>query len=318
MGLHGLHVVCGAGQIGTLIVRQLSRADQRVRVVRRSGAAPAAGVELRSGDLADPRFCQDALHGATVIYHCMNPEYDAALWERCIPQYTCNLIDAAAANRARLVVMDNLYMLGRGDGRPINEETPVAPCSRKGEIRAQAVASLLRSHAEGRAEVVIGRAPDFYGPEGGKTHLGDHFWPAALQGKTVRMLIDPDAVHTYHYTADVAHGLMALAEAPEDDCGRVWMLPCQPAGTARELVAQLAQALDRPIALAATPRAMTVALALIMPAVRELKEMLYQWDLPFVVDDARFRTRFGLQPTPRAKAAQATVTWARQRYAGAR
>jgi nucleoside-diphosphate-sugar epimerase len=312
----GLHVVCGAGQIGTLVARELVTAGQQVRVVRRGKAASAPGVEVRSGDLADAAFCRQALQGAAVVYHCMNPEYNAALWERLIPQVTRNLVDAAEASRARLVVMDNLYMLGRGDGRPINEDTPVAPCSRKGEVRARAAEALLQAHRAGRVEVVIGRASDFYGPEGGKTHFGDHFWPAALRGKTVRMLIDPGAVHTYHYTVDVARGLVALAGAQPADCGRVWMLPCQPAGTARALVARLAEALGRPIALAGTPRAMAAALALVMPALRELKEMLYQWDLPFVVDDTRFRARFGLQPVPVAQAAQDTVAWVRQRYGG--
>lgn len=313
----GLHVVCGAGQIGTLVARLLVEAGQPVRVVRRGSAAPAAGVELRSGDLADAAFCRQALQGAAVVYHCMNPEYNAALWAQWIPRYTRNLIDAGESSRARLVVMDNLYMLGRGDGRPINEDTPIAPCSRKGEVRARAADALLQAHRAGRVEVVIGRASDFYGPEGGKTHFGDHFWPAALRGKTVRVLIDPDAIHTYHYTLDVARGLVALGGAQPEDCGRVWMLPCQPAGTARALVARLAEALGRPIALAATPRAMAAALALVMPAVRELKEMLYQWDQPFVVDDTRFRARFGLQPVAVAQAAHDTVTWARQHYGAA-
>jgi hypothetical protein len=44
--------------------------------------------------------------------------------------------------------------------------------------------------------------------------------------------------------------------------------------------------------------------------------MLYQWDLPFVVDDTRFRARFGLQPVPVAQAAQDTAAWARQHYGG--
>ncbi|MCA3217338.1 MAG: NAD(P)H-binding protein [Burkholderiales bacterium] len=104
----GLHVVCGAGQIGTLVARALVEAGQQVRVVRRGSAASAADVELRRGDLADAAFCREALKGAAVVYHCMNPEYNAALWAQWIPRYTRNLIDAGESSRARLVVMDNL------------------------------------------------------------------------------------------------------------------------------------------------------------------------------------------------------------------
>lgn len=47
---------------------------------------------------------------------------------------------------------------------------------------------------------------------------------------------------------------------------------------------------------------------------RELDEMLYQWDEPFVVNDRRFRERFGQTPTPVAEAAAATVPWALRHY----
>jgi nucleoside-diphosphate-sugar epimerase len=244
----------------------------------------------------------------------VNPAYDAALWERVIPVSTRNLIDAAAAAGARLVVIDNLYMYGRGDGRPLDEDTAPAPCSRKGEVRARAAETLLAANRDGKVRVVIARASDFHGPEGSRTHFGDAFWPAALAGRTARLLIDPDAVHTYHYTDDVAAGLVTLARAEDTDFGRIWMLPCQPAGTARALVSGWSAALGRDLRIGATPRAMSAALALFVPVVREIREMLYQWEAPFVVDDRRFRQRFGVQPAPVEVAATATVQWARRNY----
>ena len=48
---------------------------------------------------------------------------------------------------------------------------------------------------------------------------------------------------------------------------------------------------------------------------RELSEMLYQWEEPFVVDDSRFRARFGARATPPDAAAQATAEWALSHYA---
>ena len=52
------------------------------------------------------------------------------------------------------------------------------------------------------------------------------------------MLVNPDAVHTYHYIPDVAAGLMTLGCADSDVYGRPWMLPCVRLGTMRELVAR--------------------------------------------------------------------------------
>ncbi|MDE1952076.1 MAG: hypothetical protein KGL51_10825 [Betaproteobacteria bacterium] len=74
----------------------------------------------------------------------------------------------------------------------------------KGEVRAQVAELLFAAHRRGEVQATVGRASDFYGPGGAATFVGDHFWPAALAGKTVRLPFDPDAVHTYHYIPDVA------------------------------------------------------------------------------------------------------------------
>lgn len=310
-----LHVVFGSGQVGAPLAARLLETGLRVRVVRRSRGVVPPGAELFAGDAADPAFCLEATRGASVVYHCMNAPYDAASWAALLPRYMENLIAAAGRAGARLVVLDNLYMLGRSGGRAMNEDTPINPCSRKGEVRALVAEQLFDAHRRGDVHAVAGRASDFYGPGGGQTYLGDYFWRPALAGRPVWSPVDPDAVHTYHYIPDVAAGLVTLARAGEDALGRAWMLPCQPAGTLRELAARLAQALGRGVRLATIPRWAMRALGAFSPLLREMREMLYQWDEPFVVDDRHFRERFGAQPAPLAAAAAASVAWAQRNYA---
>jgi hypothetical protein len=48
--------------------------------------------------------------------------------------------------------------------------------------------------------------------------------------------------------------------------------------------------------------------------VREIKEMAYQWDEPFIVDDSRFRAAFDVRPVAVDDAARATVEWAKETY----
>jgi nucleoside-diphosphate-sugar epimerase len=225
-----------------------------------------------------------------------------------------NLIAAAGRSGARLVVLDNLYMLGRTGGRPMNEDTPINPCSRKGEVRARLAGQLFDAHRRGDVQAVSGRASDFYGPGGGQTYFGDWFWRPALRGRTVWSPVDPGAIHTYHYIPDVAAALAALGCAGEDVLGHAWMLPCRPAGTMRDLVVRFGEALDRPVRLATLPRWALRALGTFSPLVREMREMLYQWDEPFVVDDRRIRQRIGVRPAAAKAAAEATVEWARQAY----
>jgi nucleoside-diphosphate-sugar epimerase len=313
-----MHVVFGAGQVGTPLAMKLVEQGHRVRVVRRSHGEIAPGAELVPGDALDPGFCARACEGATVVYHCMNPAYDSALWAKVVPRTMDNLIAAAGGAGARLVVLDNLYMLGRTGGRPMDEDTPMNPCSRKGEIRARAAERLLEAHRKREVRAVSGRASDYYGPRGTLTYLGDFFWKPVLAGRMARSPVDPDAIHTYHYIPDVAAGLARLGGAPEDALGRAWMLPCQRAGSMRQLVDRFARALGRRIPVGRLPRLALKAAGLFVPLVREMNEMLYQWDEPFVVDDRRFRERFGAQPVAADAAARETVAWAAQHYGAQR
>ncbi|MFZ1909493.1 MAG: hypothetical protein WAU52_10480, partial [Burkholderiales bacterium] len=83
----------------------------------------------------------------------------------------------------------------------------------------------------------------------------------------------------------------------------------------RELIDRFARGLGRRIPVGRVPKAVLRAAGLFVPLIRELNEMLYQWDEPFVVDDRRFRERFAVQPLPADTAARETVAWAQRHYA---
>jgi hypothetical protein len=197
-----LHLLFGAGQVGSRLARLLLESGRRVRIAKRSSAGVPSGAEVACGDATDPGFCAEAARGARVVYHCMNPPYSTRVWAEVVPRLMDNLIAAAGRAGARLVVLDNLYLLGRPGGRPLDEDTPIRPCSAKGEIRARAAERLFEAHRRGDVEATTGRASDYYGPGGTLTHLGDQFWRPALAGKTAWVLLDPDAIHTYHYIPD--------------------------------------------------------------------------------------------------------------------
>jgi nucleoside-diphosphate-sugar epimerase len=310
-----LHVVFGAGQIGPRLAALLRERGHAVRLVRRSGPGPE-GIETRHGDAGDPAFAAEAAAGAAAVYHCMNPAYFEAEWARELPRFASSLVAAAGRAGARLVVLDNVYMLGRPKGRPLDEDSPVAPCSRKGEIRARVNEFLVAAHAKGDARVVVGRASDFYGPGGTGTYFGDAFWPGALGKGVAQAIARLDTPHTYHYTLDVVAGLAALGEAPDDVTGRWWMLPAAPAESSAAMIARIGRALGRELKTERIPGFVLGALSLFMPIMRELREMGYQWDEPFTVNDARFRARFpGVAATPLDAGVAAMTAWAKEHYA---
>jgi hypothetical protein len=120
-----LHVTFGAGRVGTPLAARLLEAGKRVRIVKHSAGTPVSGAEVILGDAADPAFCRDAAKGAIALYHCMNPPYETSIWAELVPRYMENPIAAAGKAGARLVALDNFYMLGRTGGRPMNEDTPM-------------------------------------------------------------------------------------------------------------------------------------------------------------------------------------------------
>jgi hypothetical protein len=244
----------------------------------------------------------------------MNPAYDTRQWAQFLPRFLENLIAGAGREQARLVVMENLYMVGRGSDRAIDEDTPMNPEGRKGEIRARLAEQLFEAHVRGDVRAVSGRASDYYGPRGVGTHFGGAFWRPALRGKRAAFLPDPESPHTYHFIPDVARGLQALGAADDDVLGRPWMLPCAPAEPSRALIARFERALGRPIDLRGMSRPAVKLLGLFMPMLGEIGEMLHQWDAPFVVDDRRFRARFGMEPTDPDRGAEATVAWAQAEF----
>jgi len=303
-----LHVVLGAGQIGPRIASRLVAGGHRVRVVRRS-AAPARvdGVETVAADVRDAAAVARVAEGASVVYHCVNPLYDQ--WPAMLMPMTRGIVDGAARAGARLVVLDNLYMYGHTDH--MTEETPVAPVSKKGALRVQAAQYMLEADAKGTLPVAIGRAADFFGPDTPLSVLGEHFFGRIVTGKSAQFWGDMDQPHSYSYAPDVADGLVALGLGRERG---LWMLPVQPAETTRAVVARFARALGREIPIGKIPTWLLQAVGLVWPMARELAEMAYQWEQPFVLDDARFRARFGVGPTPWDTAVATALAWGQATY----
>lgn len=311
-----LHVIVGAGQIGPRVARRLLARGLRVRLVRRSPRwddAPEA-AETATADVHDPRAAAEAMRGASVVYHCANPRYHR--WPAELLPLARGIATGAAAAGARLVVLDNLYMYGVPADGLLREDTPVAPVSRKGALRAEAAAELLAMHARGDLPVAIARAADFVGPGSTTSLFGDRFWQRLLAGRPVEVLGDPDLPRSYSYTEDVADGLvtLGLAAADSDAYGRAWHLPAPPVETTRAWIERFARAAGHPARLTTLAPWFLRLGGLFIPEARELPEMIYQWRTPFVIDDRQFRARFAATATPIDDAVRATIAWARAHY----
>ena len=59
------------------------------------------------------------------------------------------------------------------------------------------------------------------------------------------------------------------------------------------------------------PRVLFQVLGLFDPAMREMVEMLYEFEKPFVLDHSAFAQAFGEDATPLREAIRRTVRWCR-------
>jgi nucleoside-diphosphate-sugar epimerase len=306
-----LHVIFGTGAMGMAVMDALmQRGRRRVRMVNRSGRASVPdGVEVVGGDATDEAFAREASEGASVVYFALNPPYDK--WSELFPPLQAGVLEGAARAGAKLVAMENLYMYGPTDGRPLTEDLSHAPNTRKGAVRAMMSKELMEAHKSGKVRVAIGRASDFFGPRVLVSAAGEQVFGRAVEGKSAQVAGDPDQPHTYTYAPDIGKGLVILGEH-EEALGRAWHLPSPETVTTRQFVEMIFEEVGKPARVQAAPKILLRAMGLFNPALREIVEMLYEFEEPFVVDDSRFEREFGEQATSLREAIQRTVRWYRE------
>ncbi|MFV1859851.1 MAG: hypothetical protein ACC647_10965 [Anaerolineales bacterium] len=195
--------------------------------------------------------------------------------------------------------------------RPLKEDLPAAATGRKGRTRAQMAAKLIAMHADGKVRAAIGRGSDFYGPGVIESAVGERVFGFALAGKAASGLGNPDTQHTYTFIDDFAKGLVTLAERDEA-LGQVWHIPSADTVTMREFVNMVFEEIGAQPKLQVAPRWLVSVLGILNPTMRELKEVLYIVEEPFVVDHSKYEQAFGADTTPHRRAIRETLDWYRQ------
>lgn len=304
-----LHVVIGAGgQLGRELVAHLHALDQEVRAVTRTRPAEVpAGVETQTGDIADPADASRLVRGATVIYACFGAPHRQ--WSQVLAAMARGALRASIRASARLVFADNLYAYGP-QTRPLVETMTSTRYGRKPRLRAEIADMLLAAHGSGRAEVVIARASDFYGPGITNAMIGTDLIRALLANRRIFLPGDLDAPHTFTFVPDFARALIELGTATGVD-GQVWHVPSAPAISVRALVERLAAIAQTRARVHALPAWAIRVAGWFDPATRELLELGFQWDRPYHVSHAKYAARFGEHFTPLDLGLAATLAWAR-------
>lgn len=292
-------ILGSGGAIGGHLAKVLPKYTDKIRLVSRNPEKVNEEDELFSADLLNLQEVKNAVEGSKIVYLVVGLTYDHKVWQRDWPVIMDNVIEACALHSARLVFFDNIYMYTQDLPVPITERTPVDPQTKKGKVRAQIAAKLLKAHKDGKVKAVIARAADFYGPGAGKVSVLDGtLINNMIKGKAGTWLGSTDKKHSFTFTPDAAVATALLGNTP-DTYGEVWHLPTyKDPPTAKEWTEMIGKRINKPAKVNATPRWLVTILGLFMPLMRELKEMMYQYEQDYVFDSSKFEKHFMMKATP--------------------
>ncbi|MEW2594395.1 NAD-dependent epimerase/dehydratase family protein [Micromonospora aurantiaca] len=299
-----LHVIVGAGPVGTATARLLAERGERVRVVTRRGTGPEhQAIERVAADAADADRLAALTEGADALYNCANPEYHR--WRTDWPPLAAALLTAAERSGAVLTTVGNLYGYGPVDA-PMTEATPLAATGVKGRVRNRMWADALAAHRAGRARVTEVRGSDYIGLGGNSLPM--MVLPKVLAGQRVFLPVAWDAPHTWTYVGDVARTLVAAATDPRA-WGRAWHVPSAPPMSMRALADRAAERAGAPAPrLTRMPYPVLWLGGLADPFARELRETAHQFAGPFVMDSTAASETFGIDGTPLDRVVDEMVT----------
>lgn len=288
-----VHVIVGAGAVGSAAAMLLAERGDTVRIVSRHGSGPEhEAIDRVAADATDAGRLTELTAGATALYNCANPQYHQ--WFTDWPPLHAALLTAAERSGAVLATMSNAYGYGEVNG-PITQQTPLAATQPKLRLRADMWRDALSLHEAGRIRATEVRASDYL--EANSVAL-QPIGKALLAGSRGYAAVPLDVPHSWTSVSDAARALVTAA-TDERALGKAWLVPVNPPLTVRQLAARFAEVNGAPPArVTAIPYPVLWASGLFSPLIRELRITRYQFARPFVIDSGATTATFGLQPLP--------------------
>ena len=311
-------LVLGAtGSIGYAVTANLLARQLPVTILVRNRAKATAlfpnspTLTIVEGDAQDATLLNRIAADKDAIFHGINYPYDK--WFGNMDTVTQKVIDAASrgpANRgpATIVFPGNVYNFGNA-AEPIREDSRPNPISRKGQLRVDIESMLERAAESGKCRVLNVRLPDFWGPN----VLNEGVRPIfenALSGKALPWLLNADIPHQAVYTNDAAEIIIRLMLREPTRAYEVWNYGGTTVPSIRSWFEQISAITGKPLKVQLHGRFTMNALALFMPMMREVKEMLYLYEHTILLDDSNVRALFpDFKPTPTRQALTETLKW---------
>ncbi len=292
-------ILGSGGIIGTDLAKELVRYTDDIRLVSRNPLRVSPGDKLFPADLTVRELVMDAVKGSDIVYLTAGFHYSYKVWRRTWPVVMHNVIDACMIHDAKLVFFDNIYMYDPSDLDPMTEEAHINPQSKKGKVREEIAQMVIDEVEKGNLTALIARAPDFCGPDIRQVSiLTETVFNNLAQGKKANWLGSSDCKHSFIYTPDAAKATAMLGNAG-DVWNQVWHLPTAPDPlTGKEWIETIADEMGVEPRYQVINSYIVKTMSIFIPFMKELEEMMYQYDRDYVFNSSEFQERFNFIPTP--------------------
>ncbi|MEN8226595.1 MAG: NAD-dependent epimerase/dehydratase family protein [Bacteroidota bacterium] len=301
-------ILGSGGAIGVELAKALKGYTSEIRLVSRNPKKVNSTDELLSANLLDPLEVHNAIKGSSVVYATIGFPYKLSVWKKSWPKFISNVLDACIENNCKLVFFDNVYMYDPDLLNGMTEETPVNPSSKKGEIRAEIAEMINNKLKEGELTALIARSADFYGPGIRNTSmLTETVFKPLSNGKKANWMSSLDYKHSFTYTPDAGKATALLGNT-DNAYNQIWHLPTAANPfTGKGWIDEIAKQLGVKPRYQIASKLILKIIGLFVPVMKEMPEMMYQYDRDYVFNSDKFEQRFDMRPTPYFEGIQAIV-----------
>ncbi|MEW9108215.1 MAG: SDR family NAD(P)-dependent oxidoreductase [Cytobacillus gottheilii] len=260
-------------------------------------------VTIFPGDALVKEDMMEAAEGAEILFHAVSFPYQN--WLAQHPLCIENMLAAAQAHSAKIVLADNIYAYGFQD-QHVKESSAKNPQTKKGKIRLEMEKRLLSSDID----VIIAHMPDLYGPLAVNTILFETIKGAA-QNKNAIYVGNKQKRREFLYTIDGAKAIIELA-LKDKAYNQNWNIPSAHPISGIEIESLLRGEQYRKKIMSVSA-GMIALLGIFNPFMREMKEMMYLTEKPVILNGEKYEAEVGPVPrTPYKDGLRKTLEWTKE------
>ncbi len=306
--------ILGTGQVGRSLFEQLQLQGKKseILLVNKSGKVSFGlpeGTSVVAADVTMPKKLIPIFQKSDIVFSCTDVPYQ--LWSNFYPLLSNAMIEGLKHSTAKLVFADNMYSYGNVKGQLIHEDLPHLATTKKGIIRAEIINNFNISEVNNRVAIV--KSSDFIGPHIEKGVFGIDFLKNIYNHKIIYLPGDTTLPHHFTFIEDFAKAMALVAFEPKA-FNEIWHVPNSPAISQNEWLEIFKQETGLKIKFRAIPKFMIKLVGLFNPFVKELAELSYQFNYPYLIGSHKFINYFGDIATSPTEIVKKTIQWYKTTY----